>query len=238
MRHVMFDTDAAFSSPSPSSSDVTTATATTTSSSPPPPPSGATTSQGQSQPEKQNQQQQQRRRHALSFGRSKINLHESGREFEPKAALPGPGTADLCFLITEDVEGLPARFEAAGVEVLWHDVNQNNAAAGANNDSQGKPRKGEAARDQGEEANSSSPSTAVSAGSPKNGKGRTAVVTRTGARGTLRSVYLRDPDGNLIELSNYKTTHGKESEVNEDEYEDNVDAEGGHDVGGVVPTPS
>ncbi len=26
-------------------------------------------------------------------------------------------------------------------------------------------------------------------------------VTRTGARGPLRSVYLRDPDGNLIELA-------------------------------------
>ena len=28
-------------------------------------------------------------------------------------------------------------------------------------------------------------------------------VTRQGARGALRSVYCRDPDGNLIELSSY-----------------------------------
>ncbi|MDT8865964.1 VOC family protein [Vibrio fluvialis] len=28
-------------------------------------------------------------------------------------------------------------------------------------------------------------------------------VTRTGAVGPIRSVYVRDPDGNLIELSNY-----------------------------------
>lgn len=28
-------------------------------------------------------------------------------------------------------------------------------------------------------------------------------VARTGARGNLTSVYLRDPDGNLIEISNY-----------------------------------
>ena len=26
---------------------------------------------------------------------------------------------------------------------------------------------------------------------------------RTGARGTLRSIYIRDPDGNLVELSTY-----------------------------------
>ncbi|PHH71120.1 hypothetical protein CDD82_6730 [Ophiocordyceps australis] len=29
------------------------------------------------------------------------------------------------------------------------------------------------------------------------------VVRRTGARGELKSVYVRDPDGNLIELSQY-----------------------------------
>src|SRR5919107_5261285 len=37
-------------------------------------------------------------RHALAFGQQKINLHEAGREFQPKAALPIPGSADLCFL--------------------------------------------------------------------------------------------------------------------------------------------
>ncbi len=30
----------------------------------------------------------------------------------------------------------------------------------------------------------------------------TGIVQRSGATGPLRSVYLRDPDGNLIELSN------------------------------------
>ncbi len=37
-------------------------------------------------------------RRALAFGSQKINLHEVGREFEPKAAAPTPGSADLCFL--------------------------------------------------------------------------------------------------------------------------------------------
>jgi len=39
-------------------------------------------------------------RHALKFGRQKINLHQAGAEFEPKAKSPAPGSADLCFLTT------------------------------------------------------------------------------------------------------------------------------------------
>jgi catechol 2,3-dioxygenase-like lactoylglutathione lyase family enzyme len=37
-------------------------------------------------------------RRALSFGSQKINLHEHGGEFEPKARQPTPGSADLCFI--------------------------------------------------------------------------------------------------------------------------------------------
>jgi catechol 2,3-dioxygenase-like lactoylglutathione lyase family enzyme len=35
-------------------------------------------------------------RHALAFGQQKINLHQAGREIDPKAAHPTPGSADLC----------------------------------------------------------------------------------------------------------------------------------------------
>lgn len=31
----------------------------------------------------------------------------------------------------------------------------------------------------------------------------TGIVERTGARGPMQSIYLRDPDGNLIELAHY-----------------------------------
>jgi catechol 2,3-dioxygenase-like lactoylglutathione lyase family enzyme len=34
-------------------------------------------------------------RHALSFGRRKINLHICGRELEPKATAPMPGSGDF-----------------------------------------------------------------------------------------------------------------------------------------------
>src|SRR4051794_36154425 len=42
-------------------------------------------------------------RTALAFGSQKINLHQAGREFEPKAARPIPGSADLCFLTTTPI---------------------------------------------------------------------------------------------------------------------------------------
>ncbi len=86
-------------------------------------------------------------RHALLFGSQKINLHESGSEFEPKARTVQPGSADLCFLVADDVVDVAKRLHAADVEVL------------------------------------------------EGGK----VVDRTGAVSKLRSVYIRDPDGNLIE---------------------------------------
>ncbi|OQE26304.1 hypothetical protein PENSTE_c005G03383 [Penicillium steckii] len=89
--------------------------------------------------------------HALLFGNQKINLHLSGKEFEPKAQNVRPGSADLCFLTDENVENVLRAFESAKIDVL-----------------------------EGSQ-----------------------VVDRTGAVGKIRSVYVRDPDGNLIEVSNY-----------------------------------
>ena len=37
-------------------------------------------------------------RRALAFGSQKLNLHEVGHEFEPKAVRPTPGSADFCLL--------------------------------------------------------------------------------------------------------------------------------------------
>jgi catechol 2,3-dioxygenase-like lactoylglutathione lyase family enzyme len=86
-------------------------------------------------------------RHALAFGAQKINLHEAGREFEPKAAVPTPGSADLCFLTDAPVAEVVEHLAANGVEILE------------------------------------------------------GPVRRTGAAGPVTSVYFRDPDGNLIEVS-------------------------------------
>ena len=88
-------------------------------------------------------------RTALTFGASKINLHQAGREFEPKALRPTPGSADLCLIVDDDIAEVLAQLAAAGVPA-----------------------------EQG-------------------------PVERTGAAGPIISCYLRDPDHNLIELSNY-----------------------------------
>ena len=88
-------------------------------------------------------------RKALVFGHSKINLHVAGHEFEPKAANPAPGTADLCFIVRDALMDVVDKLADEGVRI-----------------------------EQG-------------------------PVSRTGALGKIISVYLRDPDQNLIELSNY-----------------------------------
>ena len=90
-----------------------------------------------------------RDRKALMFGSSKINLHQRGREFLPKAATPTPGSADLCLIVDDSLEVVVAELAAIGIAI------------------------------------------------------EEGPVERTGARGPITSVYIRDPDGNLIELSNY-----------------------------------
>ena len=86
-------------------------------------------------------------RKALRFGRQKINLHVKGREFEPKANTPLPGSLDLCFIAAVPLAQVIERLAAAN----WPIVE--------------------------------------------------GPVPKTGATGPLRSVYVRDPDLNLVELS-------------------------------------
>lgn len=86
-------------------------------------------------------------RHSLRFGPSKINLHQKGSEFDPKATNVQTGSADLCFVVEDDVRVVRERLQEAGLTIL-----------------------------EGGE-----------------------VVPRTGARGPIESVYLYDPDGNLVE---------------------------------------
>lgn len=88
-------------------------------------------------------------RKALSFGAQKINLHQAGKEFEPKAQHPTPGSADLCFISDTPLDAVAVHLEACGVAI------------------------------------------------------EEGIVPRTGATGPIQSIYIRDPDQNLIEISTY-----------------------------------
>ena len=89
-------------------------------------------------------------RKTLSFGAQKINLHQKGKEYEPKALKPTPGSGDLCFVTSVPISEVIAHLNSCGTEII-----------------EGPAR-------------------------------------RTDATGPIISVYFRDPDLNLIEVSNYK----------------------------------
>jgi catechol 2,3-dioxygenase-like lactoylglutathione lyase family enzyme/ketosteroid isomerase-like protein len=89
---------------------------------------------------------------ALRFGAQKLNLHPAGREFDLEAARPTPGSADLCFLTGEPLEGWIRRLGELRVPVL------------------------------------------------------AGPVARAGALGPIESIYLRDPDGNLLEIARQLAT--------------------------------
>ncbi len=88
-------------------------------------------------------------RRGLAFGRQKLNLHQAGREFEPKALKPVPGAIDICFVTEMPLEDVIAHLRSCGVAIAE------------------------------------------------------GPVQKTGALGPMMSVYFRDPDGNLVEVSNY-----------------------------------
>lgn len=86
---------------------------------------------------------------ALAFGRQKINIHEVGHTFEPKATAPTAGAGDFCLITDRALADMRAHLEACGVAI------------------------------------------------------EVGPVRRTGARGAMTSLYFRDPDGNLVEVSAY-----------------------------------
>ena len=89
------------------------------------------------------------KRLALKFGRQKINLHEWGKEFTPRAHVAAPGTLDLCFIASTSLDAVVQKLKQHGIKI------------------------------------------------------EEGPVAKTGATGPIRSVYVRDPDLNLVEISVY-----------------------------------
>src|SRR6267378_4158076 len=56
-------------------------------------------------------------RRGLAFGRQKINLHQSGREFDPKALKPTPGSVDICFITEGSLDEVAAQLKAHDVKI-------------------------------------------------------------------------------------------------------------------------
>ena len=88
-------------------------------------------------------------RRALRFGRQKINLHEYGKELEPKASNAAPGTADICLITETPLSVFIRHLKRKGIDIIE------------------------------------------------------GPIERTGAVGKIESIYIRDPDGNLVEVANY-----------------------------------
>jgi catechol 2,3-dioxygenase-like lactoylglutathione lyase family enzyme len=57
-------------------------------------------------------------RTALTFGSQKINLHQHGKEFEPRAQSPLPGSVDLCFITETPLEEAMSQARDKGVSII------------------------------------------------------------------------------------------------------------------------
>jgi len=64
---------------------------------------------------------------ALKFGSQKINLHQQGKEYEPKARMPLPGSEDLCFITDTKLETAMDQVRNKGVEILEGPVTRTGA---------------------------------------------------------------------------------------------------------------
>ena len=64
---------------------------------------------------------------ALKFGQQKINLHQVGKEYEPKAQTPTPGSADLCFITETPLAEAMQQVRDGGVEIIEGPVDRTGA---------------------------------------------------------------------------------------------------------------
>lgn len=68
-------------------------------------------------------------RKALKFAHSKINLHQIGYEFEPKAAHPTAGSSDLCFITQKPIDEVLTHLKTCNVACIEGPVKRTGARA-------------------------------------------------------------------------------------------------------------
>lgn len=66
-------------------------------------------------------------RKALQFGNQKINLHQKGKEFDPKAQHPVPGSADLCFITLVPLEQVITHLQSCHISLISGPVKRTGA---------------------------------------------------------------------------------------------------------------
>src|ERR1700687_631178 len=66
-------------------------------------------------------------RTALAFGNQKFNLHQVGKEFEPKADRPTAGSADFCLITSVPVAQVIEHLRGCAVEILEGPVTRTGA---------------------------------------------------------------------------------------------------------------
>ncbi len=66
-------------------------------------------------------------RKALRFGNQKINLHEQGNEFKPNALKAIPGSQDLCFITSTNIESIMKQVKKKGIEIIEGPVKRTGA---------------------------------------------------------------------------------------------------------------
>ncbi len=64
---------------------------------------------------------------ALKFGDQKINLHQLGKEFIPKADSPTPGSEDLCFITDTKLSDAMKDVQQKGISILEGPVERTGA---------------------------------------------------------------------------------------------------------------